>query len=347
MSENYDLDERTQILFRHLIQSYTKDGQPVGSKSLAQQSGIDVSSATIRNIMANLEHLGLVDSPHTSAGRVPTQAGYRFFIDSLLEVRDLGKSAEQTLNETFTVDKTSNDLIQSASGILSQMTQLTGLISVNRPTSINVRHIEFMKLSDRRILVIMVVNSDQVHNKVIQVDREYSDLELTEAEKLLSQYLIGSDFSSAKNKLQEEIKRHKEDVNNIMESVLDVMGSVCGGDADQDALLTAGESNLLQFAELSDINKLRDIFGIFNQKRDLLHILDGCSDADGVQIFIGRESGYTVLNDCTVIGAPYSLGDDVVGVLGVIGPTRIAYEKVIPAVDLTARLLSAALNTQK
>jgi len=347
MSESYDLDERAQTLFRHLIQSYTKDGQPVGSKSLAQQSGIDVSSATIRNIMANLEHLGLVDSPHTSAGRVPTQAGYRFFIDSLLEVSDLGKSAEQTLNNTFTVDKTSNDLIQSASGILSQMTQLTGLISVNRPSRINVRHIEFMKLSDRRILVIMVVNSDQVHNKVIQVDREYTDLELTQAEKLLSQYLIGSDFSAAKKQLLEEIKKHKDDVNNIMESVLNVMGSVCGGDSDQDSLLTAGESNLLQFAELSDINKLRDIFAIFNQKRDLLHILDGCSDTEGVQIFIGSESGYTVLNDCTVIGARYSLGDDVVGVLGVIGPTRIPYEKVIPAVDLTARLLSAALNTKK
>lgn len=347
MSENYDLDERAQTLFRHLIQSYTKDGHPVGSKSLAQQSGIDVSSATIRNIMARLEHLGLVDSPHTSAGRVPTQAGYRFFIDSLLEVNDLGKSAEQTLSDTFSVDKTSNDLIQSASGILSQMTQLTGLISVNRSGKINVRHIEFMKLSDRRILVIMVVNSDQVHNKVIQVDREYTDLELTEAEKLLSRYLIGSDFSSAKRKLMDEVKQHKEDVNSIMESVLDVMGSVCGEEADQEALLTAGESNLLQFAELSDINKLREIFDIFNQKRDLLHILDGCTDAQGVQIFIGSESGYKVLSDCTVIGAPYSLGNDVVGVLGVIGPTRIAYEKVIPAVDLTARLLSAALNTKK
>ncbi len=347
MSEKYDLDERSQILFRQLIQSYTKDGHPVGSKSLAQQSGIDVSSATIRNIMHNLEKLGLVDSPHTSAGRVPTQAGYRFFIDSLLEVKDLGKSAEQALSDTFSVDKTSNDLIQSATGILSQMTQLTGLISVSRPARINVRHIEFMKLTERRILVIMVVNSDQVHNKVIQVDRDYTDLELTEAEKLLSQYLIGSGFGAAKKKLQQELKRHKDDVNKIMESVLDVMGSVCDDENKQDSLLTAGESNLLQFAELSDINKLRDIFDTFNEKRDLLHILDGCSDAEGVQIFIGSESGYKVLSDCTVIGAPYNLGDDVVGVLGVIGPTRIAYDKVIPAVDLTARLLSSALNTQK
>ncbi len=347
MSENYDLDERALTLFRHLIQSYTKDGLPVGSKSLAKQSGIDVSSATIRNIMQKLEKLGLVDSPHTSAGRIPTQAGYRFFIDSLLEVGEIGKSAKQTLNETFSVDKTSHDLIQSASGILSQMTQLTGLISVNRPARINVRHIEFMKLSDRRILVIMVINSDQVHNKVIQVDREYTDLELTEAEKLLGQYLIGSDFSTAKKQLLEEIKRQKDDVNKIMSSVLDVMGSVCGEGDEQDSLLTAGESNLLQFAELSDINKLREIFDTFNQKRDLLHILEGCSDADGVQIFIGNESGYNVLSDCAVIGAPYTVGNEVVGVLGVIGPTRIAYEKVIPAVDITARLLSSALNTQK
>ncbi len=346
MPDQYNLDERTQAVFRQLIQSYTKDGQPVGSKSLAQQAGIDVSSATIRNIMSNLEHLGLVISPHTSAGRVPTQAGYRFFIDSLLEVIDLGKSAEKALNDTFTQDKTSNDLIQSASGIISQMTQLTGLISVARPSRVNVRHIEFMKLSERRILVIMVVNADKVHNKVIQVDRDYSNLELTEAARLLSRYLIGSDFSAAKLKLQEEIKTHKEDVNSIMESVLNVMGAVCG-EGGQDALLTSGESNLLQFAELSDINKLRDIFAIFNQKRDLLHILEGCSGANGVQIFIGSESGYNVLSDCTVIGAPYNLGGEVVGVLGVIGPTRMAYEKVIPAVDLTARLLSAALNSQK
>ena len=342
MSEKIELDERAQILFRHLIQSYTRDGQPVGSKSLAQQSGLDVSSATIRNIMANLESLGLVNSPHTSAGRVPTQAGYRFFIDSLLEVRDLGKSAEQTLSETFSEDKTSQDLIQSASGILSQLTQLTGLVSVTRPARMEVRHIEFMKLSDRRILVIMVVNSDQVHNKVIQVDRDYSDLELTEAEKMLSRYLIGSDFSTARKRLKQELQSHKEDVNKIMDSVLDVMGAVCA--EDQEELLTAGEANLLQFAELADVNKLRELFDIFNQKRELLHILDGCADAEGVQIFISSESGYDVLNDCSVIGAPYSLGGDAIGVLGVIGPTRIAYEKVIPAVDLTARLLSSALK---
>lgn len=346
MTEPYELDERAQILLKYLIQSYTRDGQPVGSKSLAQYSGIDVSSATIRNIMAKLEDMGLVNSPHTSAGRVPTQAGYRFFIDSLLEVKDLGKQAEQSLSKAFTSDKTSTDLIQTASSMLSQMTQLTGLISVSKPTQTEVRHIEFMKLSDRRILVIMVVNADQVHNKIIQVDREYSDLELTQLAKQMSQYLVGSDFTPAKEKLLRELRQHKDQVNNILESVLEVMGSVCTN-GDSEDLLMAGESNLLQFAELADIGKLREIFEIFNKKRDLLHILEGCTQAQGVQIFVGSESGYSVLSELSLIGAPYTINNQVVGVLGVIGPTRIAYEKIIPTVDLTARLLTSALNSQK
>ena len=346
MAESYQLDERAQLLLRHLIKSYTHDGQPVGSKSLVEQSGLDVSSATIRNVMAKLEDLGLVDSPHTSAGRIPTEAGYRFFIDSLLEVKNLGKSAENVINQTLSADKTSADLIQSATGLISQMTHLTGLISVSKPAKVEVRHIEFMRLSDRRLLVIMVINSDEVHNKVISVDRDYSDLELTETSRLLNRYLIGSDFGSARERIQNEIRQHKDEVNHILESVLEVMGSVCG-ENDHDALITSGEANLLQFAELSDVSKLRNLFEIFNQKRDLLKLLDGCAQAEGVEIFIGSESGYSILSDCAVVGAPYRLGDEVVGVLGVIGPTRIAYEKIIPTVDLTARLLTSALNSQK
>jgi heat-inducible transcriptional repressor len=345
MKESYDLDERAQVLLKYLIQSYTSDGQPVGSKNLAKNCGLDVSSATIRNIMHRLEDMGLVNSPHVSAGRVPTQAGYRFFIDSLLEVSNIDSEAQQVLSSAFSQDKTSTALIQTASSMLSQMTQLTGLISVSKQPEIKVRHIEFMKLSDRRVLVILVVNADQVHNKVIHTDREYTDLELTEIGKLLGRYLVGSDFKQARRKLLNEIVDHRDKVNSILESVLDVMGSVCG-ESDHDSLLTSGESNLLQFAELSDINRLRELFEVFNQKRDLLHILEGCSEAEGVEIFIGSESGYSVLSDLSVIGAPYRIDNQVVGVLGVIGPTRIAYDKVIPAVDLTARLLTSALNSQ-
>ncbi|MDH3761344.1 MAG: heat-inducible transcriptional repressor HrcA, partial [Gammaproteobacteria bacterium] len=198
MTEKYELDERAQILLRQLINSYTRDAQPVGSKNLAQLSGLDVSSATIRNIMARLEDMGLVDSPHTSAGRIPTEAGYRFFIDSLLEVDDLARSAQQAISQSFSADKTSSDLIHSATDILSRVTHLAGIISLTHTAPTEVRHIEFMKLSERRVLVILVINKDDVHNKVIHVDRDYSELELQQAAQTLSRYLIGRSFENAR-----------------------------------------------------------------------------------------------------------------------------------------------------
>jgi heat-inducible transcriptional repressor len=346
MAEKYELDQRAQYLLKQLIISYTRDAQPVGSKNLAELSGLDVSSATIRNIMSQLESLGLIDSPHTSAGRIPTDAGYRFFIDSLLEVNDLGRSARKAISDSFGTDKTSNDLIQSASDILSSITHLTGIISLTHSAPAEIRHLEFMRLSERRILVILVINQDDVHNKVIHVDRDYSDVELYQAAQTLSRYLIGRDFLSARNQLLEELSELRSDVNSIMESVLKAMEEICT-DSSHDDLVTSGESNLLQYAELTDINKLRDLFKVFNEKTDLLKLLDGCTSADGVEIFIGSESGYSVLSDCSVLGAPYQVGGTVVGVLGVIGPTRIAYEQVIPVVDITAKLLSSALNTRK
>ncbi len=346
MTEKYELDERAQLLLRQLINSYTQDAQPVGSKKLAQLSGLDVSSATIRNIMARLEDMGLVDSPHTSAGRVPTEAGYRFYIDSLLEIGDMAKQAERTISLNFSSDKTSTDLIHSASDILSRVTRLAGIVSLTHIAPAEVRHIEFMKLSDRRVLVILVINQDEVHNKVIHLDRDYTELELHEAAQTLSRYLVGRSFESARQQLLDELSELRGDVNDIMATVLAAMEEVCNLSAHDD-LLTSGESNLLQYAELSDINKLRELFNVFNEKTDLLKLLDGCTSADGVEIFIGSESGYSVLRDCSVVGAPYHIEGEIVGVLGVIGPTRIAYGQVIPVVDITAKLLTSALNTQK
>ena len=346
MAEQHELDERAQILLRQIITSYSQDAQPVGSKNLAELSGLDVSSATIRNIMSKLEHLGLIDSPHTSAGRVPTDAGYRFFIDRLLEVNDLAQSARNEISAEFGSDKTTNDLIQSASSILSNITHLTGIVSLTHSTPAEVRHIEFMRLSERRILVILVINQDDVHNKVIQVARDYTDLELQQAAATLNRYLIGQSFESARSRLTEELSNLKSDVNTMMQAVLKAMEEVCT-DSNGDDLLTSGQSNLLQYNELNDINKLRDLFNVFNEKTDLLKLLDGCTSASGVEIFIGSESGYSVLSNCSVVGAPYRRGGEIVGVLGVIGPTRIAYEHVIPLVDVTAKLLSSALNTQK
>ncbi len=346
MSEKYELDERAQVLLRQLINSYTRDAQPVGSKSLAKLSGLDVSSATIRNIMAKLEDMGLVDSPHTSAGRIPTAAGYRFFVDSLLEVSDLGNAARQAISQSFSSDKTSTDLIHSAGEILSRVTHLAGIVTLSHTAPVEVRHIEFMKLSERRILVILVINQDEVHNKVIHVERDYSEIELQQAAQTLSRYLVGHSFESARKVLLDELSELRSDVNDIMQTVLAAMEDVCSLSSADD-LMTSGESNLLEYAELSDINKLRDLFNVFNEKTDLLRLLDGCTSAEGVEIFIGSESGYSVLSDCAVVGAPYHVKGEIVGVLGVVGPTRIAYDQVIPVVDITAKLLTSALNTQK
>ena len=282
MSEKYELDERAQVLLKQLIKAYTRDAQPVGSKNLAQMSGLEVSSATIRNIMARLEDMGLVDSPHTSAGRIPTDAGYRFFIDSLLEVDDLGSSARQAISGMLSPDKTSTDLIHTASDILSNITHLAGIVTLSHTAPAEVRHLEFMKLSDRRVLVILVLNQDEVHNKVVQVDRDYSDQELREAAQVLSRYLIGRSFETARKILLKELSAVRSDVNEIMETVLATMEEVCNLSS-HDELLTAGESNLLEYAELSDISKLRELFQVFNQKTDLLKLLDGCTSADGVE----------------------------------------------------------------
>jgi heat-inducible transcriptional repressor len=203
-----------------------------------------------------------------------------------------------------------------------------------------------MKLSDRRVLVILVINQDDVHNKVIHVDRDYSELQLQQAAQTLSRYLIGRSFENARKMLLEELSELRTDVNSIMETVLDAMDEVCSLN-DHEDLIMSGETNLLEYAELSDINKLRNLFNVFNKKTDLLKLLDGCTSADGVEIFIGSESGYSVLSDCSVVGAPYHVKGEIVGVLGVIGPTRIAYEQVIPVVDVTAKLLTSALNTRK
>jgi len=254
--------------------------------------------------MAKLEDMGLVDSPHTSAGRIPTEAGYRFFIDSLLQVDNLEVSAQQVISNSFSSDKTSSDLIHGASDILSRVTHLAGIVSLTHTAPAEVRHIEFMKLSDRRVLVILVINKDDVHNKVIQVDRDYSDLELHQAAQTLSYYLVGRSFENARTTLLQELSELRSDVNSIMETVLDAMQEVCNLSVHDD-LMTSGESNLLHYAELTDINKLRSLFDVFNEKTDLLKLLDGCTSANGVEIFIGSESGYSVLSDCSIVGAPY------------------------------------------
>ncbi|HET7922058.1 MAG TPA: heat-inducible transcriptional repressor HrcA [Gammaproteobacteria bacterium] len=344
------LSERAQHLLKVLVERYIREGEPVGSRTLSRDSGMELSPASIRNVMADLEELGFVASPHTSAGRVPTVKGYRFFVDTLLTIKPLEHQQVRLIQQQFDNDEPNPQaLLASASDMLSAITHLTGVVTLPRREHIAWRHIEFVKLSETRVLVILVVNEGEVQNRVLNLDRHYDAAGLQQISNYLNTHFAGKDIHSVRAELLGELRRTRESMNNLMlaainmaEQVFDARNREEGG-----SYVIAGETNLMEWAELSDVEKLRRLFDAFNRKRDILQLLDKCIAAEGVQIFIGEESGYQVLDECSVVTAPYKVDDRVVGVLGVIGPTRMAYERVIPIVDMTARLLSAALNPRK
>lgn len=343
------LNERAQHLLKALVERYIRDGQPVGSRILARDSGLDLSSASIRNVMADLEDLGFVCSPHTSAGRVPTIKGYRFFVDTLLTVKPLRKGQVDQLRKQ--IEQPSMDpkgLLQMATNTLSGLTHMAGVVSVPRRDHAELRHIEFLPMSEQRVLAVMVFSDAEVQNRIIPVDRVFRSAELQEASNFLNAALKGRDLQRVRASLLDDLKAARATMNEAMrQAVLLAEQALSGpGQGDEDVMVS-GQTNLMDFAELSDVPKLRGLFDAFSTKRDLLHLLDRCVLADGVQIFIGEESGYKVLDECSVVTAPYSVDNQVIGVVGVIGPTRMAYERVIPIVDVTARLLSAALNSNR
>lgn len=343
------LSERAQLLLKSLVEHYIRDGQPVGSRILSRESGLQLSSATIRNVMADLEEHGFVASPHTSAGRVPTDKGYRFFVNTLLKVQPPGEGEVQSLQRAF--DLHANDpkaLVATASQVLSSVTRLAGVVMVPRQAYASLSQIEFIGLSENRILAILVVNGREVQNRVLQLDRYYSPEQLRRAAAHLNEQFSGRQLDEVRDRLVAQLKETREQMNQMMIDAITIADRLFAsgerqGEAD---VLIAGETNLMGFAELSNVEKLRKLFEAFNEKSDILHLLDQSLHAEGVQIFIGHESGYTILDDCTVITAPYARDSGSIGVLGVIGPTRLAYERVIPIVDLTARLLGIALNSR-
>lgn len=343
------LSERAQLLLKSLVEHYIRDGQPVGSRVLSRESGLQLSSATIRNVMADLEEHGFVASPHTSAGRVPTDKGYRFFVNTLLKVQPPGEGEVQSLQRAF--DLHANDpkaLVATASQVLSSVTRLAGVVMVPRQAHASLSQIEFIGLSENRILAILVVNGREVQNRVLQLDRYYSPEQLRGAAAHLNEQFSGRQLDEVRDRLVAQLKETREQMNQMMIDAITIADRLFAsgerqGEAD---VLIAGETNLMGFAELSNVEKLRKLFEAFNEKSDILHLLDQSLHAEGVQIFIGHESGYTILDDCTVITAPYARDSGSIGVLGVIGPTRLAYERVIPIVDLTARLLGIALNSR-
>lgn len=343
-----ELNNRARHILKVLVESYIQDGQPVGSRNLARASGLDLSAATIRNVMADLEEMGYIRAPHTSAGRVPTSQGYRLFVDALVNIKPLEQQALHILEGQLKAERDPGSLIQAASSLLSGITQLTGVVSMPRRNPSAIRQIEFMRLSERQVLAILVMNRNEVQNRIIQLDSDVSSSDLQQAANFLNERLIGKDLQQARTTLLEEMRQHREDMNRMMLSAIE-LGEKTVADLDDrqdEDYVIAGETNLMGYDDLSDIHKLRELFAAFTRKRDILGLLDKCLQAEGVKIFIGRESGQSVFEECSLVTAPYMVDGEQIGVLGVIGPKRMPYERVIPVVDITARLLSVALNSK-
>ena len=339
-----DLNERSLYLLKALVERYIQDGQPVGSRVLSKDPQLKLSPATIRNVMADLEEMGLIHSPHTSAGRVPTVSGYRLFVDSLLTVKPLASSELDQLQTSLTAeaDKVS-DVVGKASKLLSDVTHMAGVVTLPRRETVTLRHIEFLPMSSTRVLVIFVTDGEEVHNKIIHTHKLFSPAELQQAANYLNSVYAGRSLSKIREQLVVDLEHDRHLVNQGMIDAVS-MAQLTFAQQPKDDYVLSGETNLMGFSELSDMDRLKQLFEAFSQKRGVIHLLDQCLEADGVQIFIGEESGYSAFDHCSLVTSSYSVNDEVVGVLGVIGPTRMAYQKVIPFVDVTAKLLGAALN---
>ncbi|AHV92301.1 heat-inducible transcription repressor HrcA [Bordetella holmesii 30539] len=324
-------------MLKALIERYIADGQPVGSRTLSKV--FDLSPATIRNVMADLEELGLIHSPHTSAGRVPTPRGYRMFVDSLLAVHPY-QFEPANMSELLPMVEPSR-AVNAAAALLSNLTQFAGVVLTPKRAQV-FRQIEFVRLTDKRVLLIIVTPDGDVQNRIMQVQRDYAESELLEAGNFFNQHFSGKSFDAVRRTLSTELTQLREDISRLMQAAAEVGAEA----ADEgDSVVISGERKLLDVTDIaSDMDRLRKMFSLFEKKTDLLQLLDVSSRAQGVQIYIGGDSQLVPMDEVTVVTAPYGVDGQIVGTLGVIGPTRMSYERVIPIVDITARLLSNALS---
>ncbi|MBE2262137.1 MAG: heat-inducible transcriptional repressor HrcA [Burkholderiaceae bacterium] len=333
------LDDRSRLLLKALIERYIADGQPVGSRTLSRASGLELSPATIRNVMSDLEHLGLIVSPHTSAGRVPTARGYRLFVDTMLTAQrdDLAAPA-------LPPDQPQK-VIANAAHLLSSLSQFVGVVMAPRRSSV-FRHIEFLRLSERRLLLIIVAPDGDVQNRVLFTESDYSASELTEASNYLNAHFSGMAIDQVRSRLRQEVEHLRGEIAQLMQAAVQA-GSEAMSQA-QGEVVISGERNLLAVSDFSsDMNQLRRAFDLFEQKAQIIRLLDVSSQAEGVRIFIGGESQTVPVEDLSVVSAPYEVDGQVVGTLGVIGPTRMPYDRMIQIVDITSRLVSNALSQGK
>lgn len=335
------LNDRAQALLKVLVERYIADGQPVGSRVLARASSLELSPATIRNVMADLEEMGFVASPHTSSGRVPTPKGYRFFVDTLLTVRPLEEVERAQIEESLLPDDP-HRVVAAASQLLSDLTHFAGVVISPRRRA-TLRHVEFLHLSEKRVLLIIVSSDGEVQNRVLVTERAYTPAQLVEAANAINQHYAGLDLGSIASRVRGELLDLHHDISALMRAAIETGGEALREPAD--GVVLSGERNLLEMEDLySDRARLRKLFDLFERKAQLLVLLDESERAEGVKIFIGGDSNLVPLDECSIVTAPYEVDGQVVGTVGVIGPTRMAYERVIPIVDVTARLISSALS---
>ncbi|HEX4878433.1 MAG TPA: heat-inducible transcriptional repressor HrcA [Limnobacter sp.] len=335
------MDERARSILKTLVERYIAEGSPVGSRALSKWSSLDLSPATIRNVMADLEELRLVVSPHTSAGRVPTPQGYRMFVDSLLTVKPLASDVQAMLNGGIQRDDP-NRVLNRAVNLLSSLSSFAGVITAPKRAAL-FRQVEFLGLSDRKVLLIIITPDGDVQNRILIVDKPYTQTELTQAANFFNHHFSGLSFQEAKQRLAEELHQISQDISKLMQAA--VNAGTEAQESQADGVLLSGERKLLDVSDLStDMDRLKKMFGVFEQRTALLRLLESSHRAEGVQIFIGGDSSLVPMEEMSVISAPYQVNGEVVGTLGVIGPTRMAYERLIPIVDITAKLVSSALS---
>lgn len=347
-SLNEPINARAQNLLVAVVDRYIRDGQPVASKALAEEMALGISSATIRNVLAELEEHGYLASPHTSAGRIPTAQGYRFFVNSLLTSNAVSKPNIKNLAQQLNSDLDESELVTSASNMLSELTKLVGLVMLPRRESLILHQIEFLPLSENRILVILVLNKQEIQNRIITTDRTYSAGELQQAANYLNSLCAGQEISQMRTHLVNSLQEERQQFSQLLDTTLDVAEKVANKTAKKSGeCIIVGQNNLFELSDIANFGSLKQLFEAFTKKQDILHLLDQSLNAQGVQIFIGEESGYDLFDECSLVTAPYSVEDEIVGALGVIGPTRMPYREIIPMVDITAKLLSLALNPVK
>lgn len=338
------MDDRAKMLLRTLVERYIADGQPVGSRTLSKTSGLELSPATIRNVMADLEELGLIASPHTSAGRIPTARGYRVFVDTMLTARPAPRFEDSSiapLIEPLQPDQPQR-VIASAAQMLSSLSHFVGVVTAPRKASV-FRHMEFLRLGERRVLLILVSPDGDVQNRVLFTAQDYSQGQLIEATNYLNAHCAGLTIDEVRERLKTEVDALRGEIATLMQAAVQA-GSEAASDAAAQVVVS-GERNLLEVRDFgSDMGSLRKMFDLFEQKTQLMRLLDRSSRAEGVRIYIGGESGVVPIEDLSVVSAPYEVDGQVVGTLGVIGPTRMAYDRMIQIVDITARLVGNALS---